>query len=478
MKCILTLLFFPFWLYGQNFSELINVLPITPGAKREALIDSFFAKNSHTPFIANDTTVYFVYRGRTSRVTVAGDANDWNSGSWPMVQSAGTSLWYYRAHFENDARLDYKFVVGGNAWLLDPRNPNTCTGGYGPNSELRMPHYEPPPEIEYDAAIPHGALFDTTLSSAALGYGRRIRVYLPPGYAATTRSYPLLLVHDGLDYLNLARMNNVLDHVIAQKKTEPLIAVFVPAVRREEEYAGALQEKFSSFIIDEVLPFIDRRFRTATDPAFRATMGASNGGNISLWLGFTYPQQFGHVIAQSSYIQSSLLSGFQNEPNRPLTLYLDLGAYDIPLLLTLVRTFVPMVLNKSYVCKYQEFHEGHSWGNWRAHIDDALTFTFPSSTTGLHPQKTTGLTDFCLCAYPNPFNDSTRLSFELPEEQEVTLLLYNIMGQPVALLYSGRLAQGRHTIAFSAKGLASGILYCRLATAQGSAVISKVLCLK
>ncbi len=478
MRLIVTLLLFPIWLQGQTFSELLLKLSKSPGDKREALIDSFFIANGRTPFIENDTTVYFAYRGPISRITIAGDANEWNGSSWSMTQAPGTLLWYYGAHFENDARLDYKFVVNDNNWVLDPRNPFICVGGYGPNSELRMPRYVRPPEIDYNAAVPHGAVFDTTMNSAILGYGRTIKVYLPPGYAASTRSYPMVLVHDGLDYINLANMTIVLDNIIAQKKIQPLIAVFVPAVRRTEEYAGALQEKFGRFIVTELLAYVDRRFRTSSDPSLRATMGASNGGNISLWLGFTYPEQFGHIIAQSSYIQPSLINSFQNEPIKPLTLYLDLGTYDIPLLVSLVRSFVPMISSKDYRCKYQEFHEGHSWGNWRARIDDALMFIFPYSATGIHSAKTGNPTHFSLCAYPNPFNDSTRLSFELSQEQEVALTIYNLMGQPVNRLYSGHLSSGKHTIAFSAKNLASGLYYCSLAPSGGTAVLIKLLCLK
>jgi len=58
--------------------------------------------------------------------------------------------------------------------------------------------------------------------------------------------------------------------------------------------------------------------------------------------------------------------------------------------------------------------------------------------------------------YPNPFNPSTQISFELPENMEVNITIYNAMGQKVATLLEGQLAAGSHSIPFSAENLASG----------------------
>lgn len=58
--------------------------------------------------------------------------------------------------------------------------------------------------------------------------------------------------------------------------------------------------------------------------------------------------------------------------------------------------------------------------------------------------------------YPNPFNPSTQIAFELPENMEVSITVYNAMGQKVATLLEGPLAAGSHSIPFSAENLASG----------------------
>ena len=326
---------------------------------------------------------HFIYRGNANRVNVPGDANSWDPNAYSMTHVDGTDFWYLKQTFETDARLDYKFVLNGSGWILDPLNPYQVSGGYGPNSELRMPQYIPAPEIEYRPEIPHGALWDTTFFSPQLGNSRRIRIYTPPEYEASTDSFGVILFHDGLEYVSLANADNVLDYLIWNRRIEPVIAIFVPPVNRTPEYAGGQKDEFSAFLVEDILPWADSKYRTIPDPAHRATLGASNGGNIALWLGLQYPQVFGKIAAQSSNVESSISNGFQAGPKLDLKFYLDIGTYDIQVLIPLVRNFKEILEAENYDLEYYEFHEGHSWGNWRAHIDNALEFFFPSDTTQL-----------------------------------------------------------------------------------------------
>lgn len=73
--------------------------------------------------------------------------------------------------------------------------------------------------------------------------------------------------------------------------------------------------------------------------------------------------------------------------------------------------------------------------------------------------------------YPNPFNSSTRLTFELPRECCVSLTIYNTHGVPVRTLLVGTLAPGSHAISWDGTGdagraLPSGIYYGRLQTSE------------
>ena len=118
----------------QHFLDRINSLPQN---QRQAVADSFISACRAFPYVENDTLAHFIYTGAVSSVSMAGDATQWNPDeNLSLVQ--GTTFWHLTKTYEADARLDYKFVTGGSNWILDPRNPKTCQGGFGPNSELRM----------------------------------------------------------------------------------------------------------------------------------------------------------------------------------------------------------------------------------------------------------------------------------------------------------------------------------------------------
>lgn len=83
--------------------------------------------------------------------------------------------------------------------------------------------------------------------------------------------------------------------------------------------------------------------------------------------------------------------------------------------------------------------------------------------------------NFKLCAnYPNPFNPSTMIVFYLPQNEYVTLKIYDITGRVVETLIEGEVPAGEHRLQWSAEGLASGIYLCRL-EAKGFSETIKML---
>jgi hypothetical protein len=64
--------------------------------------------------------------------------------------------------------------------------------------------------------------------------------------------------------------------------------------------------------------------------------------------------------------------------------------------------------------------------------------------------------------YPNPFNPSTRISFDLPESAEVRLTVFDVLGRQVATLVNQPMKAGSHTVNFDAQRLASGVYIYRL----------------
>ena len=135
---------------------------------------------------------------------------------------------------------------------------------------------------------------------------RVITVFLPPDYdqhANADRHYKVLYVNDGQD-MPAIKMADTLAALMAQGEIEPIIVVALHATRdRLQEYGtagipnarglGRKARKYSFFVLDEVLPYINRRYRTLTGPANTAIMGFSLGGLMAFDLAWTHPDVFG-----------------------------------------------------------------------------------------------------------------------------------------------------------------------------------------
>ncbi|MBI5472407.1 MAG: T9SS type A sorting domain-containing protein [Ignavibacteriae bacterium] len=79
--------------------------------------------------------------------------------------------------------------------------------------------------------------------------------------------------------------------------------------------------------------------------------------------------------------------------------------------------------------------------------------------------------------YPNPFNPSTQINFDLPEASHVTLAVYDVLGRKVAELVNGQVAEGYHTATWNASDVASGVYFARFTAtdANGVTQLSKVV---
>jgi enterochelin esterase family protein len=365
----------------QSFERFVDRVNKAPDFLKMGIVDSFMNQNLTSPFLEGDNLAYILIRGNFNKINFSGDINQWDRTADQFSRIEGTNLWFYKVVLESDARIDYQIILNDSLGILDPLNPNIIRGGFGPNSELRMSAYLPAPEIDYYENIPHGSLIDTNFYSISLQNSRGIKIYLPPDYLQSDEKYALVVFHDGPDYLRLGNAQNILDYLIWKRRIEPVIAIFIPAVNRSEEYSGNLKEAYAQFIVHEMIRWVDHKYRIKENPAARITIGASGGGNISLWLGLQYPEVFGSVAAQSSYAEESVFEGFEETSHTGTKFYLDMGLYDVPLLPPLVDNLVRILEEKKISYQYCYYSEGHSWGNWRAHIDDALEMLIPGPSS-------------------------------------------------------------------------------------------------
>jgi len=458
-----------------HFASFLTHVNSLPQANRSAVVDSFmtFARTQGIPFIDNDTAI-FIYNGSTTSISVSSDFNSWNLQT--MQQISGTNFYWYRQKFEMNARLDYKFVLNGSTYILDPENPHTCTGGFGPNSELAMPLYVQPWDINYNPIIKHGSVVVKNVYSVNVSITYQVNIYLPTGYDASVK-YPTVYFQDGSDYINLASAVNILDNLIDSNKIDKVIGVFVKPNDRNNEYAGTTRNQYQLFFINELVPLIDSLYSTYKDPAKRLVIGDSYGANISLLISYNHPDVFGNCGLQSSAFQPNSYEASNlilNGAVKNIKFSSDWGTYMDPY--QSLRTFRDNLVSKGYTFDWRELPEGHSWGQWRATLKYILAFIFPGTSTGisdLHPIEPAGYS--LKQNYPNPFNPSTTIEFNLEKTSHVNLDVYNSLGQKVSVLINDFLQTGQHKIIFTATGLPSGVYFYTLTLPESKLSRSMIL---
>jgi hypothetical protein len=80
--------------------------------------------------------------------------------------------------------------------------------------------------------------------------------------------------------------------------------------------------------------------------------------------------------------------------------------------------------------------------------------------------------------YPNPFNPSTTISYALPREAKVSLVIFNVLGQKVATLVDARQDAGQHQIAWNARNVTSGVYFLQMKADDKSVGTRKLMLLK
>jgi len=378
-------------LCAQDFAGWLVELLQRPVAERQAAVDSLFAHlpGGETPLKEEDGA-WFIWQGTASSMAVAGDMTGW-SPNLSLTAIAGTNLWERFFACEADARLDYKLVRNGSSWMLDPHNPHTCSGGFGPNSELAMPAYVQPEEIQ-NLGLPNGTLISWPgFYSPQLNNTRTIQILLPPGHQAGVPR-PVCVVHDGSEYLTLGSLRNVVAWLADRHPSLELpIFVCVPPVNRTAEYQTTQQTLFGQFVVDTVLPAVRSQWATHGDPARWITLGASNGGNISAFLLGEYPQVFGRGVLMSPYLPAEQRARLAALSPDSLRVYLNWGSYDLAAIIPGAEATTELLEQNGVPHLARLYHEGHSWGLWRATLDEGLLFVLEADTD-LPPAPVSDLT--------------------------------------------------------------------------------------
>ncbi len=158
-----------------------------------------------------------------------------------MRRVPDTDLWYVVPGVPEGSRLDYQFQVrrGDHVERLnDPRNPRRSYSPFGSLSVCFAHGYTTPEWTQPDPAAPRGTLTDLVVDSRALGRDCNVTIYLPASFRPDAR-YPLLVVHDGGDFLQYAAAKAVLDNLIHRGDLAATVVAFLHPKDRLTEYADS-----------------------------------------------------------------------------------------------------------------------------------------------------------------------------------------------------------------------------------------------
>ena len=384
-------------LYGQttlgqykSFSDfhhdLDRVTSMADPAARATEISGLWTRlksDNQIPFRMGDS-VAFLYRGEATAVSWAGDFSGWKPAEpgFTGTKSGLSDIWVAFCRFPKDARLDYKVVVDGK-WIMDPDNPYTQMSGMGNNSELHMPGWKFPYETQLAPDVIRGTLSDNSLiKSEKLGYSVNYKVYTPYNYGKC-ESLPVIYVTDGHEYADQEKgaMVTILDNLIYSGEIKPVMAVFIDPRepgneknnRRMQEYI--CNQKFADFLGDELVPLIDKSFKTHNCPDDRVIIGTSLGGMNSAWVGAVRRDNFHLLGINSPAFNQTVLDRFGKLDWFPFRVYMTTGViHDTQEQALKMKKILE---DNKVEFEYREVNEGHSWGNWRALLPDMLRFFFP-----------------------------------------------------------------------------------------------------
>jgi cyclomaltodextrinase len=256
----------------------------------------------------------------------------------------------------------------------------------------------------------------TDVSSAFLGPKRHVEIWLPPGYDQdSTARYPVLYMHDGQNLFDPRIANTGVDwgvdeavvRLVKRGVIPPIIVVGVWSTSaRSKEYSPWHDApEYARFLIDELMPRVNREFRTLTGPENTVAMGSSMGGLLSFYLVTHHPEAFGACGCMSTHfpLSEEVAARVLNIPAKgvpdttPYVIrdiraglkaphgaryWFDYGTLSIDSAYGPTHAVVRDWLLGQGLIEDRDFeirrYEGatHNEASWRARLDDVLTFLY------------------------------------------------------------------------------------------------------
>lgn len=359
------------------------------GAPAAESMDAFLEANTFP--LVDEHNITFLYRGEADAVYL----RCWIAGlntAQPFEQLEESDLWAVTIELPPESRIEYKFEVvrdGRQELVVDPLNPVLAHDPFGANSVCQGAGYQRPEWTFPDENARAGSLLHARIPSKAFGEDRDVQIYLPARFRRNRR-YPLLIVHDGVDYLQFAALQTVLDNLIFNLEIPQMIVAMTQSPDRLVEYAA--DDRHAAFVAQDLLEYMRAEYPLIDEPEARGLMGASFGGVATLHAAWRHPGVFGCLLLQSgSFAFSDLghhkrgpvfdpvvefMNAFRKVPGTPAgKVYMSCGIYES--LIYENRSLVPLLQRQDVDLRFEEARDAHNWENWRDRLRHGLSWLFP-----------------------------------------------------------------------------------------------------
>jgi enterochelin esterase-like enzyme len=204
------------------------------------------------------------------------------------------------------------------------------------------------------------------------------RFYLPPCYAEDLdQRYPVLYLVHGQSFTDDQWDRLGVDETVDRLFADGEIAPFLIVMPRDTRWGSAEQDPFDEAILQGLIPYIDRHYRTLAERQYRAIGGLSRGAGWAANLGLKYPELFGSVGMHSlalfwsdvPYIKLWLGEIPSEEMPR---FYIDAGLNDRPDILNSSRWFESLLDQRDIPHEWHLFAGYHDEAYWSTHIEQYL----------------------------------------------------------------------------------------------------------
>lgn len=248
-------------------------------------------------------------------IYVAGTFNGWVENKMPLSFSKSDSTWQLHLQNLKDDLYEFKFTRGSwgkveskdNGFDVANHTISLTSDTVFQYNILGWKDDFPPRERKHTVSK-NVSMLDSAFFMPELNRKRRIWIYLPDGYASSTRRYPVMYMHDGQNLFDEYvsgygewGVDECLDSLQQQTKNACIVVGIDNGPKRLNEYNPYDNERFgpgegkayTAFLVNQLKPFIDKHYRTLTSPQNTIIAGSSMGGVISYYAVLEYPNVFG-----------------------------------------------------------------------------------------------------------------------------------------------------------------------------------------